>query len=186
LAARLVPVRLAERLPRRLPIRPCENLHATTRCRHSTFPSPRATTTHTRPQNMAWYDEDSWATAAFAPRLPTILVTFALAVLLPILLHQFIYRRATPTTLPTFLLLGPSGAGKTALLTLVRIPHPTAYSSKGAANAISVPSPCASLSTPAHPPPPFSRNQEHRPEACISRVACKCANRFVDRSIECI
>lgn len=71
---------------------------------------------------MAWYDEDSWATAAFAPKGSTIAVTFLLAVLLPILLHQFIYRKATPTTLPSFLLIGPSSGGKTAFLTLVRSP----------------------------------------------------------------
>ncbi|KAF2242380.1 hypothetical protein BU26DRAFT_534873 [Trematosphaeria pertusa] len=67
---------------------------------------------------MAWHDEDSWLTAAFAPKLSTIAFTFILAILLPILLHQFIYRKANPTTLPTFLLIGPSGGGKTALLTL--------------------------------------------------------------------
>ncbi|ORY10350.1 signal recognition particle receptor beta subunit-domain-containing protein [Clohesyomyces aquaticus] len=67
---------------------------------------------------MAWYDEDSWATAAFAPRLATMALTLALVLVLPILLHQFVYRRVTPTALPTFLLVGPSGAGKTALLTL--------------------------------------------------------------------
>ncbi|KAJ4291690.1 hypothetical protein N0V90_009585 [Kalmusia sp. IMI 367209] len=67
---------------------------------------------------MAWYDEDSWATAAFAPKASTIAVTFVLALLLPILLHTFIYRKATPTTLPAFLLIGPSGGGKTAFLTL--------------------------------------------------------------------
>jgi signal recognition particle receptor subunit beta len=69
---------------------------------------------------MAWHDEDSWLTAAFAPKPSTIAVTLLLTLLLPILLHQFIYRKATPTTLPTFLLVGPSGAGKTSLLTLVR------------------------------------------------------------------
>lgn len=69
---------------------------------------------------MAWHHEDSWATAALAPRLPTIIFTFVLALLLPILLHHFIYRKATPTELPTFLLIGPSGGGKTAFLTLVR------------------------------------------------------------------
>jgi len=67
---------------------------------------------------MAWHDADSWLTAAFAPNPSTIAVTLLLAILLPILLHQFIYRKATPTSLPTFVLLGPSGAGKTALLTL--------------------------------------------------------------------
>jgi hypothetical protein len=69
---------------------------------------------------MAWYDEDSWATAAFAPKGPTIAITFLFAVLLPILLHQFLYRTATPAALPSFLLIGPSGGGKTAFLTLVR------------------------------------------------------------------
>ena len=73
---------------------------------------------------MAWYDEDSWATAAFAPKASTIVFTFLVAVLLPILLHQFIYRNATPTALPSFLLLGPSGGGKTAFLTLVRASRP--------------------------------------------------------------
>ena len=69
---------------------------------------------------MAWYDEDSWLTAAFAPRWPTMAVALTLTLLLPVLLHLFIYRRVTPTSLPSLLLLGPSGAGKTALLTLVR------------------------------------------------------------------
>ncbi|KAF2647110.1 P-loop containing nucleoside triphosphate hydrolase protein [Lophiostoma macrostomum CBS 122681] len=67
---------------------------------------------------MAWYDEDSWLTAAFSPRLSTVAVALTLVLVLPVLLHLFIYRRATPTTLPSLLLLGPSGAGKTALLTL--------------------------------------------------------------------
>ncbi|KAF1960633.1 P-loop containing nucleoside triphosphate hydrolase protein [Byssothecium circinans] len=67
---------------------------------------------------MAWYHEDSWATAAFAPKPSTIALTFLIAVLLPILLHQFLYRKVTPTTQPTFLLIGPSGGGKTAFLTL--------------------------------------------------------------------
>jgi len=71
---------------------------------------------------MAWYDEDSWLTAAFAPNPSAIAFTLLLAIVLPLLLHQFIYRKAAPTTLPTFLLIGPSGAGKTALLTLVGPP----------------------------------------------------------------
>jgi len=69
---------------------------------------------------MAWYDEDSWATAAFAPKPATMALTLILTILLPILLHQFLYRKSAPTALPTFLLIGPSGGGKTALLTLVR------------------------------------------------------------------
>ncbi|KAF2111150.1 signal recognition particle receptor beta subunit-domain-containing protein [Lophiotrema nucula] len=67
---------------------------------------------------MAWHDEDSWLTAAFAPKLSTIAITLLLVMLLPIALHQFIYRVQTPTALPTFLLIGPSGSGKTAFLTL--------------------------------------------------------------------
>ena len=69
---------------------------------------------------MAWYDEDSWLTQALSPNVTTILVTLAITLLLPILLHAFLYRKAASTTgLPTFLLVGPSGGGKTAFTTLV-------------------------------------------------------------------
>lgn len=71
---------------------------------------------------MAWYDEDSWLTAAFAPTPSTILFTLALALVLPILVHYFLYRKTAAATLPTFLLVGPMEGGKTALLTLVRCP----------------------------------------------------------------
>ncbi|KAF2788303.1 P-loop containing nucleoside triphosphate hydrolase protein [Melanomma pulvis-pyrius CBS 109.77] len=68
---------------------------------------------------MAWHDEDSWLTAAFAPKPSTIAITLAIALLLPILVHLFLYfQKAAPTAQPTFLLVGPSGGGKTALLTL--------------------------------------------------------------------
>lgn len=69
---------------------------------------------------MAWYDEDSWLTWALAPSPMAILVTVAFALLMPIVLHSILYRNAaTSTGLPTFLLVGPSGAGKTALTMLV-------------------------------------------------------------------
>ncbi|KAF2637445.1 hypothetical protein P280DRAFT_521128 [Massarina eburnea CBS 473.64] len=84
--------------------------------RHRTTAQPHDRTT--TPIHMAWYDEDSWATAAFAPNPKTIALTFLITLLLPILLHRFLYRKVTPTTEPTFLLLGPSGGGKTAFLTL--------------------------------------------------------------------
>ncbi|KAL0932271.1 srp receptor beta subunit [Colletotrichum truncatum] len=52
------------------------------------------------------------------PSTPVILIGAAIVLLFPILLH-FILVKSTPyTTLPSVLLLGPSGAGKTALLTL--------------------------------------------------------------------
>ena len=69
---------------------------------------------------MAWYDEDSWLTWALAPSPMAILVTVAFALLMPIVLHSILYRSAASATgLPTFLLVGPSGAGKTALTMLV-------------------------------------------------------------------
>ncbi|OAL48091.1 P-loop containing nucleoside triphosphate hydrolase protein [Pyrenochaeta sp. DS3sAY3a] len=68
---------------------------------------------------MAWYDQDSWLTAAFSPNLSTILITIVVALGLPLLLHAFLYKKAAAATkIPTFLLLGPSGAGKTAFATL--------------------------------------------------------------------
>lgn len=68
---------------------------------------------------MAWHDEDSWLTAAFSPNLTTILITILVALGLPILMHSFLYRKAAAATnIPTFLLVGPSGGGKTAFATL--------------------------------------------------------------------
>ena len=48
-------------------------------------------------------------------------VAVLLVLSIPLFLHLLIYRSTASTTLPSFLLIGPSGAGKTALLTLVRI-----------------------------------------------------------------
>jgi len=68
---------------------------------------------------MAWHDEDSWLTAAFSPNLTTILITLVVALGLPVLLHSWLYRKVDATqNQPTFLVLGPSGAGKTAFATL--------------------------------------------------------------------
>lgn len=75
---------------------------------------------------MVWHDADSWLTLAFGPYLSTIVVTLVITLILPVLLHQFIYRRQTPASLPTFLLVGPSGAGKTAFLTLLERGKPSA------------------------------------------------------------
>jgi signal recognition particle receptor subunit beta len=73
-----------------------------------------------RYRNMAWHDEDSWLTQALSPKPATILITLAIAIFLPILLHSWLYRKAASSTgLPTFLLVGPSGGGKTAFTTLV-------------------------------------------------------------------
>lgn len=75
---------------------------------------------------MVWHDADGWLTLAFGPHLSTIVVTLVIALILPVLLHQFIYRRQTPASLPTFLLVGPSGAGKTAFLTFLERGKPSA------------------------------------------------------------
>lgn len=64
----------------------------------------------------AWQD---WATLALRPTLSTVIITFLTAMVLPFLLHTYLYRRRTSTQLPAFLLTGPSGSGKTSLLTLV-------------------------------------------------------------------
>ncbi|EOA83977.1 hypothetical protein ACJQWK_01032 [Exserohilum turcicum] len=68
---------------------------------------------------MAWYDQDSWLTAAFSPNLTTIVITIVVALALPILLHAFLYKKAAAAAqVPTVLLVGPSGSGKTAFATL--------------------------------------------------------------------
>jgi len=68
---------------------------------------------------MAWYDQDSWLTAAFSPNLTTIFITLIVALGLPIIVHAVLYRKAAAAAqIPTFLLVGPSGGGKTAFTTL--------------------------------------------------------------------
>ena len=57
-------------------------------------------------------------TKAWGPSLPVIIVTAFVTLLLPVLLHTWLYRTRKPTSLPTILIIGPSGAGKTSLLTL--------------------------------------------------------------------
>ena len=71
--------------------------------------------------NGTW--DDSWLTWSFTGSIPAILVTFLFSITVPILIHFFLYRKAAPKQLPTILLLGPSGGGKTTLLTSVRSIH---------------------------------------------------------------
>jgi signal recognition particle receptor subunit beta len=62
---------------------------------------------------------EAWMTWAFSPTISAILVTLLISLLSPLLIHFYLYRKAASKELPTFLLIGPSGAGKTSLLTLV-------------------------------------------------------------------
>lgn len=48
-----------------------------------------------------------------------IIFAILIVALTPIFLHTFVFRASGLTTLPSILLIGPSGAGKTSLLTLV-------------------------------------------------------------------
>ena len=65
------------------------------------------------------HPQNDWLTWAFSPAISAILVTLLISLLSPILIHYYLYRKASAKESPTFLLIGPSGAGKTALLTLV-------------------------------------------------------------------
>lgn len=72
---------------------------------------------------MDWSSPDSALSRLLSGDPWAILIAFVVALSLPILLHTFLYRASRKTAVtPTFLLLGPSGAGKTLLLTLVRLP----------------------------------------------------------------
>ncbi|KAL2164010.1 hypothetical protein VTH06DRAFT_3224, partial [Thermothelomyces fergusii] len=56
--------------------------------------------------------------ASLTPSPTVIIVGLAIVLLFPAILH-FLYTATTPySTLPSVLLIGPPGAGKTALLTL--------------------------------------------------------------------
>ncbi|WPG99339.1 P-loop containing nucleoside triphosphate hydrolase protein [Acrodontium crateriforme] len=63
-------------------------------------------------------DFEEWLTWTFSPSISAIVVTLLVSLLLPILLHSYLYRQSGAKELATFVLIGPSGAGKTSLLTL--------------------------------------------------------------------
>ncbi|KAK2022658.1 signal recognition particle receptor beta subunit [Colletotrichum zoysiae] len=53
------------------------------------------------------------------PSAPVLAIGAAIVLLFPVLLHYILVRSTPYTTLPSVLLLGPAGAGKTALVTLL-------------------------------------------------------------------
>ena len=69
---------------------------------------------------MALPSPSALFTAILEPRPLVILSTLAVALLLPVLLHLILYRSSSSVSLPSFLLTGPSGAGKTSLMLRVR------------------------------------------------------------------
>jgi signal recognition particle receptor subunit beta len=68
---------------------------------------------------MAWHDPDGWLTYFLGPNLPAIIILFLTTLLIPVGLHLLIFRQRAPSQPPSFLVLGPSGAGKTSLVTHV-------------------------------------------------------------------
>ncbi|KAL8657062.1 MAG: hypothetical protein Q9226_002303 [Calogaya cf. arnoldii] len=66
-----------------------------------------------------------------------ILVSVLLVVSIPLLLHLIIYS-TTSDTLPTILLIGPGGAGKTALVTLLERGRPTSTRTSQAPHTVEV------------------------------------------------
>lgn len=70
-------------------------------------------------KDLAWDSIGTIATNLLDGNPIAILVTVLIAFGLPLLLHYFLYRSAASPTSSFFILLGPSGAGKTALFSLV-------------------------------------------------------------------
>ncbi|KAI9710267.1 MAG: hypothetical protein M1820_002761 [Bogoriella megaspora] len=68
---------------------------------------------------------EAFFTRGLSPLISTIIITALIALSLPLCLHFYLYRSKTRTTVPSFLLLGPSGGGKTSLLTFLDRGHPT-------------------------------------------------------------
>ncbi|KAF2237015.1 hypothetical protein EV356DRAFT_530522 [Viridothelium virens] len=68
---------------------------------------------------------EAFFTRGLSPLISTIIISAIIALSLPLFLHFYLYRSRTTTTVPSFLLLGPSGAGKTSLLTLLDRGNPT-------------------------------------------------------------
>jgi signal recognition particle receptor subunit beta len=55
----------------------------------------------------------------FTPSAPVFIVGGLIVLLVPILVHLYVVRKTPYTALPSILLVGPPGAGKTSLLTLL-------------------------------------------------------------------
>lgn len=71
---------------------------------------------------MSWAAPDSWATRLFSGDPIIIAIAFIITLALPLLVHLYFYTQTARTrVVPTFLLLGPSGAGKTSLASLVSL-----------------------------------------------------------------
>ncbi|KAJ9611083.1 hypothetical protein H2200_004266 [Cladophialophora chaetospira] len=70
---------------------------------------------------MGWSSPDSWLTRLFSGDPVIILLAFLVTIALPSLVHLYFYTQTARTKFtPTFLLLGPSGAGKTSLVSLLQ------------------------------------------------------------------
>ncbi|SMR52402.1 unnamed protein product [Zymoseptoria tritici ST99CH_3D1] len=59
-----------------------------------------------------------WFTWSVSGNLSAIVVTLLIALILPVLIHSYLYRQAVSREAPSILLVGPSGSGKTSLFTL--------------------------------------------------------------------
>jgi hypothetical protein len=70
-------------------------------------------------EDLDWSSPRAIATNLLDGNPIAILVTVILAFGLPVLLHYLLYRKAASPPRSTFILLGPSGAGKTSLFSLV-------------------------------------------------------------------
>lgn len=81
--------------------------------------SPSASA-HTMSSQAGWNSVTGIATLLLGGNLIAIAIAIVIAFGVPIFLHFVFYRAAASPPSSNFLLLGPSGAGKTAFTTLVR------------------------------------------------------------------
>lgn len=71
---------------------------------------------------MGWSSPDSFLTRLFSGDPLIIAIAILITFSLPVCLHLYFYTQANRAkSTPTFLLLGPSGAGKTSFVSLVDI-----------------------------------------------------------------
>jgi len=66
---------------------------------------------------------EDWLVWLLSPSASAICLSLAVAIIIPILLHTYLYRQRIQRTSPSFLVTGPSQAGKTAFTNLVRTHH---------------------------------------------------------------
>ena len=99
--------------------------------------------------NMAWSAPEGWLTRLFSGDPVVIGLAFLISILLPLLVHLYFYATSKAASeTPSFVLLGPTGAGKTSLLNLLQSAGDDETMKSAPTRVSQMPSPPVTLTLP--------------------------------------